>query len=121
MGEYILISTPMPGKESAFVDEHRDSCEMLKEYISERQIIDRYLAGSPIPGEPGLYLLQFGGTPDGDFLCWWVNSTDPNSWPIVVQGHGGGWWEYQMGVVEFLRQLYSGILDVPIFPEGMSQ
>ncbi|MFG2825676.1 hypothetical protein ACGFX4_40385 [Kitasatospora sp. NPDC048365] len=105
-GEYLLIGLPDPGREREFVEGHRGSMELLAEYIAEGQVPPRY----------GSDLVQLGSTIDGDVLWWW-----PAPERVVVMGHGGGWWEYDLGVVAFLTEVFAGRLDVPVFPRAAEE
>ncbi|MFI5843926.1 SMI1/KNR4 family protein [Catenuloplanes sp. NPDC051500] len=66
----------------------------------------------PLHPEPGGVLI-WGGTGNGERLCW-LTGGEPDAWPVVVwQPRGAGWKLYPTGVAGFLDGwLSGGIADV---------
>lgn len=61
----------------------------------------------PLYPEPGGILI-WGGTSNGERLCW-LTEGEPDAWPVVVwQPRGAGWTLYRTGVAGFLDGWLSG-------------
>lgn len=49
--------------------------------------------------------------------CWWLPVTeDPADWLIVIVGNG--WQQLNISTTEFLRRWTTGLLDLPVLPQG---
>ncbi|MFF2546811.1 hypothetical protein ACFVUY_30220 [Kitasatospora sp. NPDC058063] len=112
--EFLLVSTPVPGSEAAFVSGVRSDREILEDDLREGDVPAEYTTGEGDGARPAL--LAWAGTPDGDEILWHTAAADPDTWPVVVRGRGGGWWSYPEGAVSFLEGLYAGRIAVPGLP-----
>ncbi|MGW4898491.1 hypothetical protein ACWEQL_40600 [Kitasatospora sp. NPDC004240] len=112
--EFILVSTPSPGLEMEYAASIRLSREVLADDVLEGDVPGEHL----VTGEAGpeAALLPWGGTIDGDEILWNTSHPDPEQWPVVFRGRGGGWWTYKEGMVSFLEGIYSGRIDAPGLP-----
>jgi hypothetical protein len=84
----------------------------------EREIRDEFPEDYPYPlhPEPG-GLLVWGGTGNGQRLCW-LTEGSPEEWPVVVWSPRGGDYErYAPGAVAFLVGWLSGRVPCRVFPE----
>lgn len=89
---------------------------------SQRRLLgalaDVVAAGETLPSEVGALdrLLAWGVTDNGD-VCYWIRAGDPDSWSVAVNtSRGDDWFTFDGSVSEFLHQVLSGSLAVPIFP-----
>jgi hypothetical protein len=65
-------------------------------------------------------ILLCGVTDNGDHVWWLMNSEDANSWEILVsESKFTDWYHFRGGLAIFLHEVLSGLVTVPLFPEGL--
>jgi hypothetical protein len=110
-GEFdeIALLTPFDARAHGAVDLLKHARDLLRHHQSFRDEAPEEFP-HPLYPEPG-GLLEWGGTGNGDRLCW-LTTGDPDEWPVVV-------WNlcyyadlYDVGVVGFLHGYLSGRLQV---------
>ncbi|MFD9859339.1 hypothetical protein [Streptomyces alboflavus] len=110
--DFLWVTVPSPGKESAFVSGVRETAETLQD-LSD---VDESHGYVPFPAEGGL--LGWGSSLSGDQFYWQVNSKDPASWRVVVSGRNDDWWTFEGGAVEFLVAALSKSIALPGLPSS---
>ncbi|OLE27191.1 MAG: hypothetical protein AUG49_06015 [Catenulispora sp. 13_1_20CM_3_70_7] len=59
-------------------------------------------------------VLMWGGSDVGESYYWLCDDTDPDRWTIVVDSGSGTRTDFDMGVVEFLVRMLSGLLGASL-------
>jgi hypothetical protein len=81
---------------------------------------DREGGAFPVAHDPEK-LLACGVTDNGEHVFWVTEPADqPDSWRIAVnEARGPGWYTFDGGLVAFLAAVFSGRIDVPLFPDNL--
>jgi hypothetical protein len=66
-------------------------------------------------------LLACGVTHNGEHVFWVTEpSNHPDSWRVAVnEARGPDWYTFDGGLVAFLAAVFSGRIDVPLFPDDL--
>ncbi len=100
--EWVDLLGPMPA----------NLCRQLRE--------DREGGAFPVAHDPD-DLLACGVTDNGEYVFWVTEpADDPDSWRIAVnEARGPDWYTFDGGLVAFLAAVFSGRIDVPLFPDDL--
>ncbi|MFJ2767479.1 hypothetical protein [Streptomyces sp. NPDC087300] len=108
--DFMVVTLPAPARERDFVSGVRETAETLQDLAE----VDESHGHVPFPEAGGL--LGWGSSLSGDQFYWQVNSSEPESWRIVVSGRNDDWWTFDGGVVEFLVSALGRRIDLPGLP-----
>ena len=118
------LGTALPADYKQFVEHYGtgvfdDFLWVLSPFATELEA-NLLAAAGAAPGPPGQGgLLPFGGTDNGDLLCWRTGG-DPDGWTVVVVGTRAHDEEgHAAGMVAFLARLAAGELASELLPEDV--
>ncbi|WP_187645497.1 histone-like nucleoid-structuring protein Lsr2 [Streptomyces sp. TRM49041] len=74
----------------------------------------------PVPHDPR-HLFAIGVTDNGEYLFWITDPQDqPDTWRIAVnEARGPRWYTYDGTLTNFLTEVLTGRITVPLFPAGL--
>lgn len=106
LSDFMYLGAPEPGAEVAWVQAAHENLEIIAEWCENADLdVPMYLY--PAPGG----LLPWGTSNQGDYFLWTTNPAGAQEWIVTVASRNGGWWHYTGGVIQFLADLVSGILE----------
>lgn len=106
IGHCVLLGLPEPGAEHHVL---RDIRSLLEALVEARPEPGPGVPPHPAPGG----LLPWAESDESDTFAWRTTGGTPQEWCVTVAGHGGGWWHYEGGAVQFLAELCDGTLEPP--------
>lgn len=112
--EFIWILTPFDDDE--YVNFFKKG-ELIKEaYKSSKLSSPDYFKHNIFPEKSGL--IPWGYTENGDEL-YWLTSYDEHQWKVIVYtSRTSDYYQYEMGMVEFIFSIISKKLVCPAFPDN---
>ncbi|MEY9877918.1 hypothetical protein ABH931_007442 [Streptacidiphilus sp. MAP12-33] len=105
IGDSLAVTSPLPGREQAWVRATLDELEIIGDWCEDAHG-DPPVRPFPAPGG----LLPWGATDWGDYFLWSTNGT-PAQWTVTVATRGGSWWHYDGGIVQFLTGFVDGSVE----------
>ncbi|SDI35011.1 SMI1-KNR4 cell-wall [Sinosporangium album] len=114
VGQFVSFVTPFPpfGAHPLLIQRAQGLLDRER-YMREKEP-DEY--PYPLYPEPG-GLLEWGGTDNGDSLCW-LTTGEPDNWRVVVWNPRSNAYDaHDVGAVEFLHGWLSGRITSPRLPD----
>lgn len=113
INNFIWILTPFD--EDEYVNLIKRGKEISKTYIESKMNSPEYFKHDVFPSKGGI--LPWGYTENGDELYWLADGTS-NEWHVIVyESRSSDYYEYSMGMVEFIYRIISGKLRCNAFPD----
>lgn len=113
INEFMWILTPFD--EDEYVNLITRGDKISKAYIESKIKNPQYFKHEVFPNKGGI--LPWGYTENGDEL-YWLTVENSDEWHIIVyESRSSDYYEYSMGMVEFIYKLVSGKIICPAFPD----
>ncbi|MTE18979.1 SMI1/KNR4 family protein [Streptomyces sp. TRM43335] len=106
IGDFLLVGTPVPGKEHHRLRGIRDDLDGV---LQDWWEADMSVGLRPYPAPGGL--LPWAYSNEGDTFLWNTVGSDPDRWRVTVASRNGGWWHYEGGALQFLAEYCDGTLE----------
>ena len=117
INEFIWVLTPFDKDE--YVNLIKRGQEISKAYIESSLNNPEYFKHEVFPIKGGI--LPWAYTENGDEI-YWLTVGKSDEWSIVVyESRSSDYYEYKIGMVEFIYGLISGKLICPAFPEDFME
>ncbi|URZ02827.1 SMI1/KNR4 family protein [Clostridium felsineum] len=113
INEFMWILTPFD--EDEYVNFGKRGEEISKAYIESKANNPEYFKHEVFPTKGGI--LPWGYTENGDELYWLTVGASDEWHVIVYESRSSDYYEYNMGMVQFIYELVSGKLVCPAFPD----